>query len=444
MQSSTERYKVLMLGWEFAPIIAGGLGVVCKGLTGALVKRKADITYVLPRIPDDVQLQIDGISFTSANVEEDSLRFLGVDSRLSSPYLSADTFNLATDLADKPNTNPARQTNIAAPQDKGRATRSTSNKKIYGEDLLSEVDSYAQKVIESVTNIEDYDIIHNHDWMTAPAAVRAKELTGKPMVMHVHATEIERTVGHPNPAIFAKELAGMEAADTIIAVSELTKQRIVDNYGIEASKILVVHNAVERLESNFGPIAKSLYKDDQIVLFLARLTAMKGANYLLEAANKVLKHLPKTKFLFVGAGELLEDLIERSVDLNISHKVTFTGFLPHDQVDRAYRAASVFVMPSIAEPFGITPLEAIKNGTPVIISKQSGVSEVLKNVLKVDFWDVDELANKLIAVLKYGVLAEELSNNSKLDLENISWDIQGKKVIEIYSQLKHNQNLRFN
>lgn len=409
--------KVLMFGWEFSPLIAGGLGVVCKDLSAELSEKNTQITYVLPRIPADTNFKLNDIEFKSADVDTlnpalaylDGMRVVGLDSMLVSPYYSFSDF--------------------------ASAAGNGKDKKMYGVNLLKEVEIYAHKAEELASELE-FDIIHNHDWMTASAAIKAKEVSDKPMVMHVHSTEVERTVGNPNPYIFQKEKQGMQAADKIIAVSQLTKDRIVANYGIDPEKISVIHNAIEKIEAKFGEIAKSIHKDDKVVLFLARLTAMKGANYLLEAAKEVIQVMPKTKFLFVGDGELLETLVEMSVELGIAHKVTFTGFLPHDQVDRVYRYADVFVMPSVAEPFGITPLEAIKNGTPIILSKQSGVTEVLQNVLKVDFWDTKELANKLIAVLKHGVLAEELTNNSRRDLENLSWDEQSKKVLAVYDQLK--------
>lgn len=417
-----------MFGWEYAPLIAGGLGVVCRALTTSLVREyNTEITYVLPRLPEGFRSKInvekDKIWFENASLsDEDVMRIIDVESGMSSPYRGLDDNTFA--------------------HLRNWASKKTNEGPIYGANLLQEVQLYAQAA-RDIARKANFDLIHSHDWMTAPAAMAAKQETGKPMVMHIHATEYERTLGNPNPHIFATELAGMEAADKIIAVSEATKQRIVANYGVEPEKIVVVHNALERIESKYGPIAKSVYNDDKIVLFLARLTAMKGAPYLLQAAAKVVKVLPKTKFLFVGSGELLEELIEQSVELGIGNKVTFTGFLPHDQVDRVYRYADVFVMPSVAEPFGLTPLEAIKNGTPVIISKQSGVSEVLQNVLKVDFWDVDEMANKLIAVLKYGVLAEELTNNSKRDLENLSWSEQSKKIIDVYSEFQENFKLNY-
>jgi glycogen(starch) synthase len=427
--SKASKYRVLMFGWEFAPLIAGGLGVVCKAITTSLVDTyNTEVTYVLPKIPEQIGLSYHGVHFRSAGLDKlSNLNIHEIESSLASAYIAPEHYDLLNFLKEIDVANPA--------------LAKITGREIYGKNLLLEVERYAVQA-EKISRQEDFDVIHNHDWMTADAAIAAKEASGKPMVMHIHATEYERTLGHPNPAIFAKELAGMQAADKIIAVSQTTKDRIVANYGIDAGKIVVVHNALERVEGKFGPIAKSIYKDDKVVLFLARLTAMKGANYLLEAAAHVLKHMPKTKFLFVGAGELLESLIEQSVDLGIANKVTFTGFLAHDQVDQVYRRADVFIMPSVAEPFGITPLEAIKNGTPVILSKQSGASEVLQNVLKVDFWDTQELANKIIAVLKHGVLAEELTNNSKRDLEQLSWDDQTKKILDVYSQLK--QNLKLN
>jgi glycogen synthase len=410
--------RILMLGWEFSPIIAGGLGVVTKALSTSLVKNYAtDITYVLPKIPDGSELKFRGINFKDADVNGAKINFAEVAALGISPYVSPDNID-------------ALVHNII----KNGNYSEDAKQKLYNVNLMNEIAIYAQQAAKLSTKA-NYDLIHNHDWMTAPAAVEAKHQIEKPMIMHVHSTEYERTIGNPNQEIFDIERNGMDNADKIIAVSQITKDRIVANYGIDADKIEVVHNAVEQYENKYGPVAKAIHKDDQIVLFLARLTAMKGANYLLDAAKSVVKVLPKTKFVFIGEGELMGTLIEQSVELGIADKVTFTGFLPHDQVDRAYRFADAFIMPSIAEPFGITPLEAIKNGTPVILSKQSGVSEVLQNVLKVDFWDTDELANKIIAVLRHGVLAEELVNNSKRDLENLNWDSQSLKVMDIYKKL---------
>ncbi|MFW5702825.1 MAG: glycosyltransferase family 4 protein [Candidatus Dojkabacteria bacterium] len=427
---SQRRLRVFMLGWEFSPLIAGGLGVVAKSLTERLSgTHGTDVTYVLPRIPSGTKFNFPGIKFKDASGAKPSrIRFLEVEAGLVSPYFS-------------PEIN--KQEHFSSADSSSLLDGSSDPKKdIYSEDLMQEIDAYARKSL-TYAKKSKHDIVHNHDWMTAPAAEAASTATKKPMLMHIHSTEYERTIGNPNQDIFNIERRGMAKADCIIAVSQKTKERIVANYGISSDKIKVVHNAVEITENKYGEIAKAIHKDDNVVLFLARLTAMKGANYLLEAAPKVLKHQPKTKFVFIGKGELGEQLIEQSVGLGIANKVTFTGFLPHEQVDRAYRLADVFIMPSVAEPFGITPLEAIKNGTPVILSKQSGVSEVLQNVLKVDFWDTDELANKIIAILKHGVLAEELANNSRRDLSNISWDEQSRQVFEIYKDITNKYKFNY-
>lgn len=418
------QHKILMLGWEYSPIIAGGLGVVARSITTHLSNNyNQKIYYVLPKLPDNVNLNSPGIDILSAEVNKYKknhidVEFTEIESNLISPYSDPNTISFYSELLD---------------------VDGSDDKSIYGKNLMKEVEIYAQKVPEKIKK-KNFDLIHSHDWMTTTAATNVKKITKKPLIMHIHATEMERTLGNPNPYIFEKELRGMESADAIIAVSQITKERIVQNYGISPDKIKVVHNAVEKVEKKYGPISKNIYKNEKIVLFLARLTAMKGANYLLEAAKEVIKTDPNVKFVFVGGGELLEDLIEQSVRLGIANKVTFTGFLTHDQVDMAYQKANVFIMPSVAEPFGITPLEAIKNGTPVIISKQSGVSEVLQNVLKVDFWDTQEMANKILAILKYGVLAEELTNHSKRDLEKISWTAQSAKILEVYNEIKQNNS----
>lgn len=430
IKANNKRMRVLMLGWEFSPILAGGLGVVCKALTTSLVRNKhTQVTYILPRIPSDAGLNFSGINFKSAEVDKyNNIQFIQIDSLGVSPYFSEENFHqLLTDIY----------------KSQGAELDEKSKKELYNRNLMNEINVYAQQAAR-IARDNHHDIIHNHDWMTAPAAVESKKATDKPMVMHIHSTEYERTIGNPNQQIYDIERKGMDTADKIIAVSQVTKDRIVANYGVNPDKIEVVHNAIEVLEDKYGPLAKSIHKDDQVVLFLARLTAMKGANYLLEAAPMVLKHLPKTKFVFIGQGELTEKLIEQSVELGIADKVTFTGFLPHDQVDRAYRFADVFILPSVAEPFGVTPLESIKNGTPVILSKQSGVSEVLQNVLKVDFWDTKEMANKIISILKYGVLAEELVNNSKRDLEMLNWDTQSQKVMDVYNQLTQKYSFKIN
>jgi glycosyltransferase involved in cell wall biosynthesis len=348
-------------------------------------------------------------------IDETLLKFYELPAFLT-PYLTEKEFQQYSSLWKKKHT-------------------SVVDEEIYGWNLFEEVARYAVRAYKLAQTI-DHDIIHAHDWMTFKAAINAKKVSGKPLVVHIHATEYERTAGNPNPMIYEYEKEGMLAADEIIAVSEKTKEKIVAHYGIDPNKIEVVHNAVD-VPNNFS---FEVNEDDpdkpyKLVLFLARMAPSKGADYLLRAAAKVLKKMSDVKFVFVGKGGMLDDMIDLSIDLGITKNVIFTGFLNHDQVDQAYRQADLFVMPSVAEPFGITALEAIRNGTPVLMSKQSGASEVIQNCLKVDFWDIDEMANKILAVLSHGTLADTLKVNGIRDLERITWDSQSQRVLDIYQRL---------
>jgi len=408
--------KVLMFGWEFAPIVAGGLGVVCRSITENLCDQGVLVTYVLPKIPAEItidKLKIINASKTTINPE--NLKLIKIKSILN-PYLSnKDYLKLKKDL----------KTNIDTSNDK----------EIYGANLFQEVLMFSLKA-SIIAKENDFDIIHAHDWMTLGAGIKAKQLSNKPFVAHIHATEIERTAGNPDPVIFNLEKKGLEFADRIFAVSERTKRIIVEHYKIDPQKITVVHNSVDSSQplENLN-INQNAKKNFQQVLFLARLAPSKGADYLLKAAQKVIQINPNVKFVLVGKGSELDYLVDLSKKLKISNNVTFTGFLQHDQVDLAYKQADLFVLPSIAEPFGITVLEAIRNGTPVLISKQSGASEVIENALKVDFWDIDEMATKILAVLKHKALADELIVNGKSDLDNLTWSKQTKIIINSYQEV---------
>lgn len=311
----------------------------------------------------------------------------------------------------------------------------TESGDVYGLNLFEEVERYSFRAFEIVRG-QNFDVIHAHDWMTFKAAVNAKLASQKPLIVHVHATEYDRSAGHPNPAVLDYERYGLENADLVIAVSNYTKNIIMDKYGIPEKKIRVIHNAVEKT-----PITLSLKNESQFeektILFLGRLTIAKGADYLLKAAQKVIQIYPTVKFVFVGKGEMIKELIDLSIDLGISQNVVFTGWLNHKQVDEAYRRADLFVMPSITEPFGLTALEAMRNGTPVLISRQSGVSEVIQNCLKVDFWDIDNMATKILSVLKYKPLKDTLSENGHTDVDHMSWEKQTAKIVDIYKKLIH-------
>lgn len=410
-----EKMKVLMFGWEYAPIVSGGLGVVCRDLSQSLSHKGIQITFVLPKLPRPITVDyLRLINAAENEVDEELIKHIEVNAMLT-PYIDMKGF-------DEMNAWKRRKL-------------SDFDTEIYGLNLFDEVIRYAAKAYQIARDTK-HDIIHAHDWMTFKAAINAKKVSRKPLVVHIHATEVERTAGSPNPLIFQYEQEGMQQADKVIAVSDKTRQIIINYYGINPGKVEVVHNAVakELSETKQTVLPKRPYKT---VLFLARMAASKGADYLLKAAAKVLTKYQDVKFVFVGKGSMLEDLIDLSIDLGISKNVIFAGFLNHEEVDLAYKTADLFVMPSVTEPFGITALEAIRNGTPVLMSKQSGASEVVKNCLKVDFWDVDEMANKILAVLLHGPLAEQLVNNGYHDLQQMDWDTQGQKVIEVYNHLLH-------
>jgi len=404
------RLKVLMFGWELAPVLSGGLGVVCRDLTDALSLKDIEVTFVIPKLPQ--QINVNNFKLINASlykISEESWKTIYVESSLL-PYQDY----ICPDGTIKINCHDKFDTDL------------------YGVNLISEVERFALVTSEIVKNIS-CDIIHCHDWMTSIAGIQAKKILNKPLVIHIHSTEYDRTAGWPNPLILNYEKLGLKMADMVIAISEYTKNMLIEKYNVPSEKIEVVHNAINsEVNSSFTEKSDS---NDKIVLFLARLSIQKGADYLLKAAQKVLQVKKNVKFVIVGKGPMLKTLINLAITLDISDNVIFTGALSHEEVDKAYRFADLFVMPSVSEPFGLTCLESIKNGTPVIISKQSGVSEVVKNCLKVDYWDIDMLASKIISVLNHESLSDSLSTNAYYDLRSLTWDKQADKVIAIYQKL---------
>ena len=388
--------KVLMFGWEFPPMNTGGLGTACYGLTNALARNGVEITFVLPyaeassEVPFMRLIPLRGITFHPIN-------------SLLGPYLTTQSYL-------------RRYQKLGMPL-------------MYGESLFIEVARYAEAAAK-IAAIEQFDIIHCHDWMTFGAGMEAKRVSGKPLIIHVHATEFDRTASdHVNQAIYDAERRGMHEADHIIAVSEYPRKRIIERYGIPPEKVTAVHNAVEFTSV---PATYTIARDDKIVLFLGRITVQKGPDYFIYAAKKVLDYDPHVKFIIAGTGDMEQFIIEKAAEMGIADRVLFAGFLRGGQIDEAYRLADVFVMPSVSEPFGITPLEAMRNGTPVIISKTSGVSEVLHHALKVDFWDVDDIANKIIGILHYRTLHHELKEHGSMEVRSFTWDVPAGKCIGIY------------
>lgn len=393
-----------MFGWEYPPYKSGGLGTACYGLTKGLKNRGINVLFVLPR-GERNKADSKYAKILIAD-EYGGIKLIKIKTLLK-PYLTLEEYDTIK-------------------KQKGKRGG------IYGENLIQEVYNYAQRA-GIIAKEEEFDIIHCHDWMTYPAGIQAKKNSGRKLVVHLHATEFDRTGGNgANEYVYNIEKEGFEKADKIIAVSNYTKNTIINNYGIRAEKIEVVHNAVEKEHKRFWE--KDL-AGDKIILFLGRITLQKGPEYFVYAAKKVLEKRKDVKFVMVGTGDMMERMINLTIDLGINQYFLFTGFLEGEDIDRMYSMAELYVMPSVSEPFGITPLEAITNGTPVLISKQSGVSEVLKHALKVDFWDVNEIANKILAVLKHGELHETLKENSQAQINSISWDNSARKVEDVYKKV---------
>ncbi|MBI2558341.1 glycosyltransferase family 4 protein [Candidatus Woesearchaeota archaeon] len=393
--------KVLMFGWEFPPLSSGGLGTACYGLTKSLSKKGAEITFVLPYSFDAGDA--DFLKLVSAS----NIKIRKIESALQ-PYMTSREYRKT--LGKKP------------------------SPKIYGSTLFDEVYRYTLAA-ERIAEEEDFDVIHCHDWMTFGAGISAKRKKNKPLVLHVHATEHDRTGGHQvNQYVYDLERSGMHKADKVIAVSNFTKNKIITHYGIPEEKISVVHNAVD-FSQHYCDENFEIKKTDKIVLFLGRITLQKGPDYFLYAAKKVMEHEKNVKFVVAGSGDMEPFIIEKAAELGIADKVLFAGFLNQDDVERAYKMADIYVMPSVSEPFGITALEAMKNKTPIIVSKQSGVSEVVRHCLKVDFWDVNEISNKIIALLRYKTLHETLKDDGYFEVKKFNWDVPAEKCIRVYNQL---------
>ncbi len=393
--------KVLMFGWEFPPLSSGGLGTACYGLTKSLSKKGVQITFVLP-----YSFETDSADFVKL-ISAGNVKIRKIESALR-PYMSSHEYKESVSKKTSP--------------------------KIYGSTLFDEVHRYTLAA-EKIAEEEDFDVIHCHDWMTFGAGISAKRKKSKPLVLHVHATEFDRTGGHQvNQHVYDLERQGMHEADKVIAVSNFTKNKIVDHYGINPEKVSVVHNAVDFsqhcADENF-----EIKKTDKVVLFLGRLTLQKGPDYFVYAAKKVLEHEKNAKFIIAGTGDMEPFVIEKAAELGIAGKVLFAGFLNPNDVERAYKMADIYVMPSVSEPFGITALEAMKNKAPVILSKQSGVAEVVRHCLKVDFWDVNEISNKIISLLRYNTLHETLKDNAYFEVKKFNWDVPAEKCISVYNEV---------
>ncbi len=426
--------RILMLGWEFPPFISGGLGTACFGLTKALVAQGIDITFVLPRAVDErhaEHLRVLGLNRGHGSAQP----ALGTPPRTVS---MPGTFRPVAVPAVRRSTYPHAAQGVAAHPtaagspmisfidgDTAQDPYATEN------DPLTDAQSYARLVVERVAG-ERFDLIHAHDWMTFPAAIALSAITDKPWVAHLHSTEFDRSGERPIHAIYDLERRGMYEADRVITVSAFTKAVCVERFGITPAKIEVVYNGADGHAAAASPPARKHASHERIVLFLGRITAQKGPEHFVAAARKVLEKLDDVKFVMAGAGDLAREVIEEAARSGLGQHFTFTGFLRGRELDRVYDLADVYVMPSVSEPFGIAPLEAINHHVPVIVSRQSGVSEVLRHALKVDFWNTDDLADKIIAVLRHPPLGAELRTNALSEVQDLTWDSAAQRCRAVY------------
>jgi len=427
--------RILMFGWEFPPHITGGLGTACFGLTKGLVKLGHEVIFVVPKAyGDEVHpgfrlLNASDITLDFAEEEQKELvnriRYLEIGSNLV-PYLDPEEFEETVEKT------------LSTQQQfrKSVFSKRFSFSGKYGKNLMQEVSRYAL-IASSIASTHSYDLIHAHDWLTYPAGMAAKAISGKPLVVHVHATEFDRSGEHVNQTVYDIERKGMEEADRVITVSNLTRQIVIERYGIPPEKVFTVHNAVEPVEKReLTDVTKHVRED--VVTFLGRVTYQKGPDYVVEAAHKVLQRDPNIRFVMAGSGDLLNRMVRRVAKLKMGTKFHFTGFLAGPEVDTMFAMSDVYVMPSVSEPFGISPLEAMRSNVPVVISKQSGVSEVLKHAIKVDFWDIDAMADAIYGILHYKGLQKMFARYGKEEVDNLKWENAAYQVTEVYQSALNN------
>jgi glycosyltransferase involved in cell wall biosynthesis len=409
------KIKTLMLGWEFPPYISGGLGTACYGLTKAMGRLGMDVTFLLPRMGP---VRLTGGSEKALASGLPHIRVQAIPSSLV-PY---GRFG---------NPRSARRATAKAK----RAEEPPGEPAPYGPNICEEVQRYAMRVMK-IAESEDFDVIHAHDWMTFPAGIALAAHTGKPLVVQVHSTEFDRSGELVNQYVYDIERHGMHAAARVITVSNYTRKIVVNRYAVPAEKIDVVYNGIDFSDSSeTSPPSTWPLRQDKVVLFLGRITMQKGPEYFLYAAKRVLEKEKNVKFVMAGDGDRLYGTIDLAAWLGIGHRVFFTRFLRGPDVDRAYRMADLYVMPSVSEPFGIAPLEALQHNVPVLISKTSGIAETFRNALKVDFWDINEMANKIVAVLRHPPLQQELRTNGRREARRFRWEDSAVEVNKVYHKV---------
>lgn len=418
--------RALMFGWEFPPYILGGLGTASYGLTkGMALQPDMDITFVMPRPSGEEDTSFAKIlGACHIPVVWKDVDWEHASHRLSKFMNVQDYYDLRNNIyADF---NYIHTNDIGAIEFSGQ----------YPTNLLEEINNYSI-MAGVIARTWKYDVIHSHDWLTYPAGVHAKNVLGIPLVVHVHATDFDRSRGKVNPQVYSIEKNGMDYADHIICVSELTRKIVIEKYHQDPNKVTTVHNAVEPLSPEIEAIKVEKPPKDKIVTFLGRITMQKGPEYFVEAAARVLERNKNIRFVMAGSGDMMERMIWLASERKISDRFHFTGFLRGKQVYEMLKRSDVYVMPSVSEPFGISPLEAMQCGIPSVISKQSGCSEILNNAVKVDYWDVDAMASIIYSICTYPTLGKVMSEEGKAEVDQIKWEYAGQKVRDIYDRLTH-------
>lgn len=426
--------RVLMFGWEFPPHIAGGLGTACKGIVEGLAHNGVETLFVMPSASGDedqsctriINASDVAVQNVSETVDEflNKVKFIHVDSNIV-PYVDPDEY---FEAIEKMKRERITETTVGF----GQKFKFSGK---YGANLMEEVSRYAQVGgTIALQHKDEFDVIHAHDWLTYLAGIAAKELTGKPLVVHVHATSYDRgSEDMIDTRVLAIEKRGMQAADKVVAVSELTRNIVINKYGISPDKVVAVHNAVDFSGRENIEVERGV--KDKVVTFLGRITFQKGPEYFIDAAAKVLKRTKNVRFVMAGSGDMMNRAIRQVARLGIADRFHFTGFLRGADVQKMFALSDVYIMPSVSEPFGISPLEAMRSNVPSIISYQSGAAEILKYAFKVDFWDVDAMADDIYALLQYPALSRFAAKQGLDEVNALKWDYATAKLKTIYESL---------
>jgi glycosyltransferase involved in cell wall biosynthesis len=425
--------RVLMFGWEFPPHISGGLGTASYGLTkGMATMDDLEVIFVVPKAwGDEDQKTVRLVGANKVPVAFKKIFYKGTRTAIEKIEVSSKIvpYTDPEDFWKKIRSEVTGHKLFVQTNNKGMVDFSGK----YGDNLLDEI--YKYSIVASVIAEEnDFDIIHAHDWLAYPAGIAAMEVSGKPLVIHVHATDFDRSGGNVNPEVYRIEKRGMDAASKIITVSNLTRDIVINKYNIHPDKVETVYNAVEHVELTEKIVVNKGF-DEKVVTFLGRITLQKGPEYFIEAAYKVLKVMNNVRFVMAGSGDMMERMMRRAASLKITDRFHFTGFLKGMDVYTMLAMSDVYIMPSVSEPFGISPLEAMQSNVPVIISKQSGVAEILTHAVKTDFWDIDAMADAIYGILNYPALASMFIKNGKEEVVRLKWDNSARHVRDIYERV---------